>query len=185
VAEFLERRDEASFLALYREHAPAMYRFARSLTGSEADAEDAVQAAWIAAVRKLSSFRWESSLRTWLSGIVRYACRELRRSAPPDVPRTDSGCFTAPERLMAAGTREVEGQARRLDLRAAVAALPPGYREVLILHDVEGFTHEEIAAILGIEAGSSKSQLSRARRALRELLGEAPGVPIEKRGRHA
>jgi RNA polymerase sigma-70 factor (ECF subfamily) len=172
VADFLRRRDESSFRALYREHNPALYRLARRLlAGPEADAEEAVQEAWIVAVRRLSAFRWESSLRTWLSGIVFNACREIRRAAARAGPEPSPGRSELPG----------AGQAKEgpLDLETAVAALPEGYREVLLLHDVEGFTHQEIARILGIEEGTSKSQLSRARKTIRDrLTPERTGSPI-------
>ena len=168
MAAFLSRSDEASFRSLYRAHTPALYRLAlRMLDGSEADAEEAVQAAWIRAVEGLRSFRWESSLRTWLTGIILNCCREARRRGFRE--REAVGAFPPPPRE----PPPPPGDAR-VDLGRAVAGLPDGYREVLVLHDVEGLTHEEIAAALGIEIGTSKSQLHRARQALRARLGSRP-----------
>jgi len=167
VEAFLAARDEGAFAALYRRHAPALYPAALRLVGGHAgDAEDAVQETWIRAVERLAGFRWRSSLRTWLTGITVNCCRELlrRRAARPD----------------ASGAESVEPSARtdapllRLDLAAAVDALAPGYREVLVLHDVLGHTHDEIAELLGVAAGTSKSQLSRARAELRRRLDGAP-----------
>jgi RNA polymerase sigma-70 factor (ECF subfamily) len=169
VAAFLSRSDEASFRSLYRAHTPVLYRLAlRMLDGGEADAEEAVQAAWIRAVEGLRSFRWESSLRTWLTGITLNCCREIRRRSIRD--REAAGPLPPPSR--AASPPPLDDT--RVDLSRAVAGLPDGYREVLVLHDVEGLTHEEIATAMGIEIGTSKSQLHRARQALRARLAGPP-----------
>jgi RNA polymerase sigma-70 factor, ECF subfamily len=157
IRAFLARRDDASFLVLYRRHTPSLYRLAlRLLGGRRAEAEDAVQETWLRAAARLGEFRGDAALRTWLSGFAINCCRELLRA-----PRT------------AAGEDDGRALARAgpdLDLERAIAALPPGYREVLVLHDLEGYTHEEIAARLEIAPGTSKSQLARARRALRERI---------------
>jgi RNA polymerase sigma-70 factor (ECF subfamily) len=152
--------DESAFRILFRRHSGAMFAVALRLLGRQpADAEDAVQEAWLRAMRGLAAFRKESTLRTWLVGIaVRCAleiCRRRRPAvdddrAPADEPRT------AP--------------VDRLDLDRAIAALAEGYRHVLVLHDVHGYTHAEIATLLGIDEGTSKSQLSRARAAMRRTL---------------
>jgi RNA polymerase sigma-70 factor (ECF subfamily) len=149
-----------AFSALFQRHTPAMYLLVLRLLGrSGRHAEDVVQESWVRAASALGSFSWRSSLRTWLLGIAVNCCREVLRSAGRDVtsagtPAADPGSppSQAPERI---------------DLERAIRGLPDGYREVLILHDVEGLTHEEIGGLLGIGAGTSKSQLSRARRALR------------------
>lgn len=132
----------------------------RLLSGHHADAEDAVQEAWVRAVRLLAAFRWESSVRTWLCGIVINCCRErLRRRRPV------TGLSAADE-IAAPPAPSVSPR----DLESLLRALPDGYRQVLVLHDVQGYTHEEIAALLGISDGTSKSQLSRARAVLRRWL---------------
>jgi RNA polymerase sigma-70 factor (ECF subfamily) len=157
--------DEVAFRALYRRHTPSLFPFVlRILGGAHEDAEDVVQDTWLRAVRALGSFRWESSFRTWLLGIGLNRARELlRRRASHD---------------RAGGTsREVAVRpppvAEKLDVERALACLPDGYREVLILHDLEGFTHPEISERLDIAVGTSKSQLFHARRALRQLLEPA------------
>ena len=148
-----------AFRSLYRRHTPALYAFALRLHGNVDDANDAVQEAWLRALRGLGGFAWKSSLRTWLSGIVLNCCRErwVARGEPLEV---------APEALPAA----TDHPELRVDLERAIAALPTGYRTVVVLHDIEGYTHEEIAAHLGVEPGTSKSQLARARRSLRDRL---------------
>jgi RNA polymerase sigma-70 factor (ECF subfamily) len=163
---FLESGDEDAFRTLYRRHAPALYAFLlRVSRGRTADAEEALQECWLRAVQSLLGFRWESSLRGWLRGIAVNCARERRRSAEletewdlEDEPAA-SLKGVAPDRI------------DPIDLERAIEALPDGFREVFLLHDVEGHTHEEIGRMLGIAAGTSKSQLSRARAALRAHLG--------------
>ena len=163
-AAFVERGDETAFRALYRRHAPALYAFLLRISGGRtADAEESLQECWLRAVEALEGFRWESSLRSWLRGIALNCARERRRSA---VTESDWD----PETHQAI---EREHAIDPLDLERAIEELPDGFREVLVLHDVEGHTHEEIGRMLGIAAGTSKSQLSRARAAVRARLGEA------------
>lgn len=171
VETFLRRRDDEAFLELYRRHAPRLRRLATGLVGARnGEAEDVVQAAWIRAIEGLEGFRWESSLRTWLTGIAincsREALRKRKRHSGPEWNEEVHG-GRAPARIH----RAID----RIDLEKAIGALPAGYREVLVLHDVEGYTHEEIGRILGIESGTSKSQLSRARRAVRTRLSGRNG----------
>jgi RNA polymerase sigma factor (sigma-70 family) len=164
VGNYLRRREEASFLSLYRRHTPALFGLAvRLCAGERGDAEEIVQEAWVRAAQSLPSFRWSSSLRTWLSGIVVNSWRELARARSREALRVDVDAPCAAE-------HEVPLPAR-IDLAQAVRELPDGFRAVLLLHDVEGFTHEEIGRLLGIETGTAKSQLARAREALRRRLG--------------
>lgn len=158
VHRFLRKRSEDAFLVLYRRHTAALLALALRLTGgSQADAEDAVQEAWVRAVAALPRFEWRSSLRTWLCGFVVNCCHERRRSRDPEPHEQQQQAVTA--------TFD-----ERLDVDRAVVALPEGYRHVLLLHDWYGYTHEEIAALLDIESGTSRSQLHHARAAVREAL---------------
>jgi len=165
----LARGDEAAFRELYRRHNPRLYQFVlRLVAGGEADAEDVVQDTWIRAVERLDGFRWESAFSTWLTGIALNTARAmLRRRGRWEVPADGD----TPEPWCAP-----PHEAERMDLERAIALLPAGYRAVLVLHDVEGFTHEEIGGQLGIAPGTSKSQLSHARRAMRRMLGPAEEV---------
>lgn len=163
LAERVQRGgDEEAFRALYRRHTPYLYQFVlRLLDGREAEAEDVIQDTWLRAVAALSGFRWESALRTWLTGIALNRAREILRKRgrwPGALPNTvpDPG---PPPRVP-----------DRIDLERAISALPPGYRAVLVLHDVEGFTHREISERLEIAVGTSRSQLHHARRAVRQAL---------------
>lgn len=155
-ARFVRERSEASFRALYRAHTPAAYLLALRLVGGvRSDAEDALQEAWMRAVERIGEFRGASAFRTWLCGIVVNCCREIVARRKPQ--------GEAPEGSW-------EGNGTRVDLERAVAALPPRAREVIVLHEIEGYTHEEIAALLGIDAGTSRSHLHDARAALRTRL---------------
>ncbi len=156
-----------SFLELYRRHAPPLNQMiARLLRGFEDDVEDVIQITWIRAIERLSEFRWDSALRTWLTGIAINCSREhIRKSSRVRTLRFIDTMDSIP-------SRKIERPIDRIDLEHAIAKLPDGYREVLILHDIEGFTHSEIAAFLKIEEGTSKSQLSRARGAVRSILTE-------------
>jgi RNA polymerase sigma factor (sigma-70 family) len=157
--------DEAAFLSLYRQHTPRLFAVVLRMLGRRADAEDAIQEAWLRAVRGLSGFRRDSSFPTWLTGIgIRCALEIIRKRLPADT--SDSADIAD------AGTPDLT-----IDLERAIAGLPDGYRVVLVLHDVEGFTHEEIGRLLEVEPGTSKSQLFHARRALRlRLRPELRGV---------
>ncbi len=158
---------EGAFRALYRRHTPGLYQFVlRLVGGNEHDADDIVQETWVRAVQKFGSFRWRSSLRTWLTGIALNRCRELFR-------RKDRNWLEVREDL----ELKVEGPLHheRIDLEAALRSLPEGYRAVLVLHDVEGYTHEQIGDLLEVTPGTSKSQLFRARRMMRTLLAPTSG----------
>jgi RNA polymerase sigma-70 factor (ECF subfamily) len=169
VTRFLADRSEAAFRLLFRRHSPRLLRTAlRLLGGSRAEAEDAVQEVWLRAADALPGFRWQSQLSTWLTGIAVNVCRENRRSRP-----REEGEEALPESVYSASADPAATGVA--DLERALAALPDGYRQVLVLHDVEGYTHQETARLLGVEAGTSKSQLHQARRALRRLLAPEPG----------
>jgi RNA polymerase sigma-70 factor (ECF subfamily) len=164
VGRVVAGRDHSAFGALYDRHGTYLYRLAlRLLGGDEAAAEDAAHDAWVRAYVRLPDFQWRSELRTWLAGFVVNAARERQR-AVATLDLDDS---------IAADDSALTGLYDRLDLTKALAALPSGFREVLILHDAEGYTHDDIAALLGIATGTSKSQLSRARAAMRRLLRES------------
>jgi len=155
--------DEGAFRELYRRHTPRLYQFVlRFLGGAEMDAEDVVQEVWIQAVRRLDGFRWEARLETWLTAIGLNVARDhlRKRYRRGETQALDVTELPAPD----------HPAAERIDLDTAIAALPDGYRAVLVLHDIEGFKHHEIAEALGIAPGTSKSQLSGARRVLRRLL---------------
>jgi len=163
VARFVARRDEAAFRELYRRHVAFLYRFLLRLSsGDTAAAEEGVQETWIRAAQNLPGFAWRSSLKTWLAGIAIRWWREARRASAREVE--------FPEEASLPAAPPIRHEIERVDLERALAALPAGYRRAILLHDVEGFTHEEVAELTGVDVGTSKSQLSRARSALRARL---------------
>ncbi|MGQ0383240.1 MAG: RNA polymerase sigma factor [Gammaproteobacteria bacterium] len=168
VARFLASRDEATFRELYRRHAPLMYRVAaRQTAGSATRADDVVQEAWLRGITRLAEFRFESKLSTWLLAIALNIVREMQRPRAEVIPFESLAeeLHTDPEPQILAED----------ELAPVLRELPAGYRAVLILHDLEGFTHTEIGAALGIATGTAKSQLSRARASARALIEAAAG----------
>jgi RNA polymerase sigma-70 factor (ECF subfamily) len=151
-------RDEDAFRALYGRHTAAVYGLLCRLVGRPADAADLMQETWLRAVRHLSLFRGQSAFRTWLTGIALNCYREWRRKHMRDFPVDDPDARPSPAKW----SDEIAAIAQVL------ALLPYEHREAIVLHDIEGFTHEEIAEALEIEPGTSKSRLSRARRAFRD-----------------
>lgn len=161
VAAFLGG-DERAFSALYAMHSASLYAFLRHVLGRwESEAGDALQDVWLRAARDLPRFRGLSTFRTWLFGIALNRAREIMRMTPNFSDELDEREPVAPS-----GSPEL-----RLDLSRAIAQLPLRYREVLVLHDLYEHTHAEIAVMLGVEEGTSKSNLSRARARLRRLIG--------------
>jgi RNA polymerase sigma-70 factor, ECF subfamily len=164
VSSVAERGDEAAFRTLYRRHTPRLYRTALRIAGGDAvEAEEIAHDAWIRAVAGFGSFEWRAQLSTWLVAIAVNCARERRRAA---------GMIEPLDAEPPVSDRELEGTPARIDVERALAQLPPRYREVMVLHELEGYTHEEIAELLGIEPGTSKSQLHHARRRLRLLFRE-------------
>lgn len=162
VRAFILTRNEFVFRRLYRSYSPYLFRFAWRLVGNDTVmAEDAVQETWIRAVEGIETFKGRSSFKTWISGILVNCCREHRRESGREV-----AAHALPEHAYPAAN-SIED---KLDVQYALSKLPAGYREVLLLHDYEGFTHEEIADVLGIAPGTSKSQLFNARNSMRDIL---------------
>lgn len=163
VRQFREQGDEESFRHLYQEVTPAVYRYVLRFLGSKDDAEDVVQETWMRAVKDLSAYRAKSSFKTWLTGIGINCCRELlrKRSRWDDLPNEEVEYF-----------EPIETPINVIDLENALDRLSSGYREILLLHDLEGYKHHEIAEMLGIKEGTSKSQLFNARRIMRKYLRE-------------
>jgi RNA polymerase sigma-70 factor (ECF subfamily) len=160
--------DTRAFEALYRDHVGRIYgTILRLVAMDRARAEELTQEAFIRAWQKLSSFRHESAFSTWLHRLsVNTALMSLRGKR--EMESVDEEGLE-----LAAGGETPFCAAERGDLERAVSDLPPRARAVLVLHDVEGWKHEEISAELGMAVGSSKAQLHRARGLLRRALGEA------------
>jgi RNA polymerase sigma-70 factor (ECF subfamily) len=158
---FIATGDEQTFHELYAAHGGAMYLLAKRLTGGrEAEAQDIVQEAWLRVAAGRTAFEGRASVRTWLCGVVVNCSREQYRKAHGAPP--SAGELPEPS----TPPRDA------LDLERAIRELPDGFREVLVLHDIYGYTHDEIGAMCGIDPGTSKSQLSRARQRVRERFSE-------------
>lgn len=171
VDRVIRNGDERAFAALYAHHTPALYGLALRLAGgADADAQDIVHDVWVRAASRFAEFEWRSALATWLSGFVVRRWRELARQQHRE------GSAPIDDDVVGFEDTELEGTFDRMMLERAVAGLAPGYRAVLVLHDVHGYTHDEIGTLLGIQDGTSKSQLARARRALRSALGTVEGA---------
>jgi RNA polymerase sigma-70 factor (ECF subfamily) len=175
VARFVDGRDEDAFRLLFRRHTPRVYAVAlRLMAGRASDAEDVVQEMWRRAAERLPSFLWQSALSTWLTSIAINCARERLRVRPivtAPVEAIDATVVAPPQTLLG------------LDLDRAIAALPDRCRAVFVLHDIEGCTHEEIARLLDIAAGTSKSHLFHARRLLRARLTAAAPAGADRHDR--
>ena len=170
--------DERALRALWSQHAPHIDAVVRRLAGDPDLAEDIAQEVWIQIFRALPTYRGESQFGTWAHRIaVNRTLNALRRSRRLTKIETD----------MDEETVSVDHGGDRAMLRsvidAAAAQLSPGARTVFLMHDVEGYTHEEIASELGITAGGSKSQLFKARAKLRKLLAHLVDTPADDTGR--
>ena len=165
-----QQGDQTAFEALYRQHVGRVYALCLRLTSDPAQAEELTQDAFVRAWQRLASFRGESALGSWLYrltvNVVFLHLRGARRRSLRVLTTDDPSALERP----AGGEGESDGPAVALDLERAVAGLPPGARQVFVLHDVEGYRHEEIARLTGVAVGTSKAQLFRARRLLREAL---------------
>jgi len=170
-AELIDRvlaGDPSAERALYDAHVDRVFRLVYRMAGDLDRAQDWVQETFIRAFDRLAGFRGESALSTWLCSIAisvsLNGLRQVRRARDREVGLDDAGPL---------GHQPVQADP---DLRArlgqAIEALPDGYRAVFVMHDVEGYTHDEIARALGVQTGTSKAQLFRARARLREALAD-------------
>jgi RNA polymerase sigma-70 factor, ECF subfamily len=160
--------DGTAFEQLYQQHATRLYNLAYRMAGTANDAEDLLQDIFLLAYRKVGSFRGESSLGTWLYRLAMNHCLDVLRSRQSRMgQQTDSLDEDAAPVPAAA---PVLGAVSRIDLERAIGRLPHACRAAFLLHDVEGFGHHEVGAILGISEGTSKSQVHKARLRIRAYL---------------
>ena len=159
--------DREAFERLYRTHANRVYSLCARMSGSRTKGEELTQDVFVRTWEKLPQFRGESAFSTWLHRLAVNVVLNARKSDGKHASRMDEG--SADEERW----NEVSGApmlAERMDLQQAIGKLPPGARRIFVLHDIEGYKHEEIAGIFGITVGGSKAQLHRARLLLREAL---------------
>jgi RNA polymerase sigma-70 factor, ECF subfamily len=166
--------DQNAFAILYGLHRKRVYTLCLRMLGNVSEAEDMTQDAFLHLFRKLDSFRGESAFSTWLHRMtVNLVLMHLRKKSLDLVsldesmdPQNEAG----PHRDYGIMDLQLNGSVDRIALERAVNDLPPGYRIVFLLHDVEGYEHNEIAAMMNCSTGNSKSQLHKVRLKLRELL---------------
>jgi RNA polymerase sigma-70 factor (ECF subfamily) len=158
--------DSDAFEALYREHSPRLYALARRMTGSPHEGEDLLQEIFLQVHRKLDSFRGDASLGTWLYRLAIRQCLDFLRSRQGRMRAASSSIEN--EAAYMPSLRETPGA--RIDIERAVALLPEGCRIAFVLHDVEGLEHKQIADVMGVSEGTSKSQVFKARMKLRAML---------------
>lgn len=164
----LRAGDPESQRALYDAHVDRIYRLAYRMTGDDELAQEFTQEAFIRAFARLDQFRGESALGTWLFAIatrvVMNGMRKVKRFRSREVALDEVGAV--------AGTAHHTDPDLKTKLKRAIEGLPEKYRLVFVMHDVEGYTHEEIGRALGLQPGTSKAQLSRARARLRVSLAK-------------
>ncbi len=165
--------DAEAFEVLYNLHRRRVYSLCLRMTTNTAEAEDLTQEAFLQLFRKIGTFRGESAFSTWLHRMaVNVVLMQLRKKNLPIVPLEDTieTDDDTPKKDYGTEDNVLAGSIDRLRLQKAVDSLPVGYRTIFVLHDVEGYEHNEIAELVGCSIGNSKSQLHKARMKLRELL---------------
>jgi RNA polymerase sigma-70 factor, ECF subfamily len=175
-----QKGDAAAFESLYQTHNRRVYALCLRMVGNPAEAEDLTQEAFLQTYRKIQTFRGESNFSTWLHRVtVNIVLMKLRRKKYVEVSLEENTerdeDSPSPRNELGEADLRLTGSIDRINLQRAIEQLPPGFKSIFILHDIQGYKHNEIGEILGCSAGNSKSQLHKARMRLRELL---------KRGAH-
>ncbi len=165
IKHFLKNRSEKNFLALYHCYNPQIYPFAFSSVENEVDATELIQEMWVVAIKKLPSFGFRSTLKTWLIGILINLVRDRNRKKERISKVIDHNKSAFEESDFISKTT-----IHHLDIKSGLSTLPDGYRQIFVLHDIEGYTHKEIANLLNISEGTSKSQLHHARNSMKKFL---------------
>ena len=167
--------DAAAFEFLYRRHSPRVYALCLRMVRNPEQAEDLTQDTFVAALRGIREFRGRCAFSTWLHHVTRntvlmcFRKRRVKETSLDEItePKADVGHATL---QLGVSDARLEGTADRLVLLKAVRRLSPGFRATLLLHDLHGYEHREVAAILGCAAGTSKSQLHKARQRVRDMI---------------
>lgn len=187
-AEAIERAkagDAGAFEALYAMHKRRVYSLCLRMVSNTAEAEDLAQEAFLQLFRKIATFRGESAFSTWLHRLsVNVVLMHLRKKGLNEVsldelmePQQEDG----PKKDVGAKDNVLAGSIDRVNLERCIESLPPGYRIIFVLHDIEGYEHNEIAEMMGCSIGNSKSQLHKARMKLRDLLRLSKAEKASKR----
>lgn len=185
LVEKAKKGDEAATEELYRLHSRRVYGLCVRMVANQAEAEDLTQDIFLQAFRKIHTFRGESTFSTWLYRLgVNTVLMHLRKKPHAEVPLDE---ISQPNgdviRRIEPADKTDHGQimVSRLVLQRALEQLPPGFKRAVVMHDLEGYAHHEIARLTGRSIGSSKSQLHKARHRLRELLVESPHLLVPQK----
>jgi RNA polymerase sigma-70 factor (ECF subfamily) len=191
-AEIIKRAqqgDADAFAALFQIHKARIYSVCLRMTNNATEAEDLTQDAFLQVFRKLPLFRGDSALSTWLHRVaVNTVLMHFRKKSPYQVPLDEpypNSDGSPIRREYGSKDNRLAGCVDRIALTAAIKELPPGYRTVYLLHEVEGYEHQEIAEILGCSVGNSKSQLHKAKLRIRELLTHSTKAALDARRKPA
>lgn len=162
--------DATAFERLYEQHNKRVYSLCFRMLGNASQAEDLTQEVFLQVFKKIGSFRGDSAFTTWLHRLtINQVLMHFRKRGVKLEHTSEEGDFTNVVETPLQSTRRIS-MVDRLALEKAISELPPGYRTVFVLHDVQGYEHEEISGLLDVSIGTSKSQLHKARMRLRELL---------------
>jgi RNA polymerase sigma-70 factor, ECF subfamily len=171
-----QQGDTDAFAALFNAHRPRVYSLCLRMTSNTAEAEDLTQDAFLHVFRKLSTFRGDSALATWLyrlavnTVLMHFRKKKLHQVSLDEPSNQDTRIA---KREYESVDKRLTDSLHRIALTRAIQELPAGYRTIFLLHEIKGYEHQEIAGILRCSVGTSKSQLHRARLKMRELLGSA------------
>ncbi len=179
-----QQGDSDAFATLFHTHKVRIYSLCLRMTNNAAEAEDLAQDAFLQVFRKLSSFRGDSALSTWLYRIaVNTVLMHFRRKTPCRISLDEPirGQDESKSARREYGTRDgrLDSAVTRVALTRAISELPEGYRAIFLLHEVEGYQHREIAALLGCSVGNSKSQLHKAKLRIRDFLTQTTQNQVE------
>jgi RNA polymerase sigma-70 factor, ECF subfamily len=175
IIHLAQKGDAAAFENLYQTHSRRVYALCLRMARNPVEAEDLTQEAFLQMYRKIQTFRGEASFSTWLHRVtVNVVLMKLRRKKRTEVPLDEDserdGDSPTPRSEFGEADLRLTGSIDRIHLQRAIEQLPPGFKSIFILHDIQGYKHQEIGEILGCSAGNSKSQLHKARMRLRALL---------------
>jgi RNA polymerase sigma-70 factor (ECF subfamily) len=180
VVRLAQHGDAAAFERIYQLHSRKVYNLCLRMTGDRTEAEDLTQDVFLQLLRKIDTFRGESAFSTWLHRMsVNIVLMRFRKKPKVETPldtiiNPEEESRTLPKEFGQPDLR-LNGVIDRITVQAAINELPPGYKVMFILHDIEGYNHDEIAEMFGCSVGNSKSQVHKARLRLRELLQNAIG----------
>jgi RNA polymerase sigma-70 factor (ECF subfamily) len=188
VVRLAQQGDAVAFERIYRLHSRKVYALCLRMVNDRSEAEDLTQEVFLQLFRKINMYRGDSAFSTWLHRmsfnivLMRFRKKNIASQSLEAITNPEEGSSTPPKEFGGPDLR-LNGVVDRMRLEAVINELPPGYKAMFILHDVQGFNHDEIAEIFGCTAGNSKSQVHKARVRLRELLQPTVEDGTHRRGK--